>query len=265
MITGKAAIFWYLSAISMILLLAQGCSYKGRNAILKTPFDTDTVKNVFVVNDKADHEGYYNKIQPEDELAISNLQDISLLVKGNSEVNNQGNSSYTTFRVKANGSVLLPIIGDVKVSGLNRIEAAAEIQKAYEAKELKKPLIDVRISNQYVLLMGDVGRQGKFVITREDYELIDLLGDAGGLLPTANKKMVKIFRGDRANPEIIIVNMEDYAFLKNNKLKLQSKDIVYVEPKRVVANAQNVQAYSTLLQVGLVAISTILLIINLSK
>jgi len=132
-------------------------------------------------------------------------------------------------------------------------------------KELKKPLIDVRISNQYVLLMGDVGKQGKYVITREDYELIDLLGDAGGLMPTANRKMVKIFRGDRSNPEIIIVNLEDYSFLKNNKLKLQSKDIIYVEPRRVVTNAQNIQAYSTLIQVGLVALSTVLLIINLSR
>ena len=262
---GKTAFFWYLTATSLILFLSQGCSYKGRNAILKTPFDTDTVKTVYVVNERPGSEGYYNKIQPEDELAISNLQDIGLLVKGSPEGNSQGNSSYTSFRVNAAGSVLLPIIGAVKVSGLNRVEAASAIQQAYEAKELKKPIIDVRINNQYVLLMGDVGKQGKFVITREDYELIDLLGDAGGLPPTANRKMVKIFRGDRANPEIIIVNLEDYAFLKNDKLKLQAKDIVYIEPKRVVTNTQNVQAYSTLIQVGLVALSTILLIINLSK
>jgi len=265
MYKGKAVFSWHFYAFSLILLLAQGCSYQSRNAILKTPFDTDTVKNVYVINDKPYNDGYYNKIQPEDELAISNLQDISLLVKTGGDVNNQGNSAYTTFRVNASGEVLLPIIGGVKVAGMNRIAAAAAIQQAYEVKELKKPLIDVRISNQYVLLMGDVGKQGKYVITREDYELIDLLGDAGGLMPTANRKMVKIFRGDRSNPEIIIVNLEDYSFLKNNKLKLQSKDIIYVEPRRVVTNAQNIQAYSTLIQVGLVALSTVLLIINLSR
>jgi polysaccharide export outer membrane protein len=256
----------YLVLVALAaLLFAEGCAYTGRNAILKTPFDVDTLKGVFVVNSKHGQEEYYNLIKPEDELAITDLQDIGLLVRSDRERYTQRTDSYAIFKVNENGSISLPLLGGVKVSGLNRVEAATLIQQLYEKKELRKPLIDVRINNLYVVLLGEVARQGKYIINREDYELIDLLGEAGGLTPGANKRSVKIFRGDRRNPEIILVNLQDYSFLKNKNLRLRSRDIIYIEPRRIVSNAQNAQAYSSFFQVGFVLLNTVLLIINLSN
>jgi polysaccharide export outer membrane protein len=233
--------------------------------ILRTPFDSDTLKNVFVANAVGDTAGYYNTIMAEDELAISNLQDISLLLRTEKETYNQRTDVYAIFKVNLLGFISLPILGPVKVAGLNRAEAGALIQKLYESKELKKPLIDVHVNNLYVVVLGEVARQGKYIINREDFELIDILGEAGGLTPGANKKLIKIFRGDRSNPEIILVNMQDYSFLKNKNLRLKSRDIIYVEPKRIVSNAQNLQVYSTFFQIGFLALNTILLLINLSN
>jgi polysaccharide export outer membrane protein len=242
-----------------------GCAYQNRNSLLKTPFDADTIKNVFVINSKTDTAGYYNTIKPEDELAISDLQDIGLLVRTEKETYSQRTDSYAIFKVNLQGFISLPLLGAVKVAGLNRTEAANLIQNLYEQKELRKPLIDVRVNNLYVVLIGEVAKQGKYLINREDYELIDLLGEAGGLTPAANKRLVKIFRGDRTNPEIILVNMQDYSFLKNKNLRLKSRDVVYVEPKRWASNAQNLQLYSTFFQIGFLALNTILLIINISN
>lgn len=261
----KAGACFLLTICLAALLLMNGCAYSGRNVLLKTPFDADTLKGVFVVNGKVGQEGYYNLIKPEDELAISDLQDISLLVRSNKERYTPRTDSYAIFQVNEKGMISLPLLGQVKVAGLNRLEAGNHIQNLYEQKELRKPLIDVRINNLYVVLLGEVARQGKYIINREDYELIDLLGEAGGLTPGANKRAVKIFRGDRRDPEIILVNLENYSFLKNKNLRLQSKDVVYVEPRRIVSNAQSAQAYSAFFQVGFVLLNTVLLIINLSN
>lgn len=231
---------------------------------MKTPYDADTVKTVRVINNAPAVADYYNLIKPEDELAIRNVQDMSLIVR-NTEGGNQTQQIYTTFKVSGNGEVVLPKIGAIKVAGLNRTEAAKILQKAYEEKELNAPLIDVRIANAYIVLLGEVGKQGKYIIEREDYELIDLLADAGGVNFNANKKMVRIFRGDRANPEIIMVNLNDYNFIKDPKLRLQAKDIVYVEPRRIASSSQNFQAYSTFIQAGLVVLNTALIIYNLSR
>jgi polysaccharide export outer membrane protein len=252
--------------IGLVALLLSSCSFRNRQALLKTPYDADTVKTVRVINGNlADSEDYYNLIKPEDELAIRNVQDMRLIVRDAQNGNVNAQQTFTTFKVNANGEVVLPKVGNIKVAGLNRTQAAAEIQKAYEAKELNAPLIDVRIANAYIVLLGEVGKQGKYIIDREDYELIDLLADAGGVNINANRKMVRIFRGDRANPEIIQVNLNDYSFIKDPKLKLRAKDIVYVEPRRIASSSQNFQAYSTFIQVGLVAVNTLLLIYNIAK
>ncbi len=250
--------------IGFAVFFLSSCSFKGRQALLKTPYDADTVKTVRIINSNTDAVGYYNLIKPEDELAIRNVQDMSLIVKL-PESNNNTAQTYTTFKVDASGEIVLPKIGSIKVGGLNRIQAAQAIQKAYEAKELNAPLIDVRIANAYVVMLGEVKTQGKYIIEREDYQLIDLLADAGGLTPNANNKMLRIFRGDRANPEIIMVNLNDYNFLKDPKLKLQAKDVIYIEPRRSAVNSQNFQAYSTFIQVGFVIVNTLLLIYSITK
>jgi polysaccharide export outer membrane protein len=249
----------------MLSWILAGCGFANRDAILKSPMDADTIHNAYMVSSEANENTYYNLIQPEDELAITDLQDISLLVRKESLRNDVRNENYALFKVNAEGNIALPLIGRIKVSGLNRQEAANLIEFKYKEKELKHPLIDVRINNLYVVVLGEVSKQGKYIINREDFELIDLLGEAGGLTPAANKRMVKIIRGNRSNPEIIKVNLENYSFLKNKNLKLRSRDIIYVEPRNSSTKAQNLQAYSTFFQIGFIALNTILLIVNLSK
>jgi polysaccharide biosynthesis/export protein len=251
---------------SFLVFAMSSCSFKGREAMLKTPYDADTIKTVRVINNIPLEDSYYNLIKPEDELAIRNVQDMDLIVKKLESTNSSTQQQvYTTFKVNADGEILLPKIGNIKVGGLTRSQAATVIQKAYEAKELNAPLIDVRIANAYVILLGETSKQGKYLIEREDYELIDLLADAGGLTPTANKKMVRIFRGDRTNPEIIMVNLKDYSFLKDPKLRLRAKDVVYIEPRRAATTSQNFQSYSTFIQMGLVLANTLLIIYSLTK
>lgn len=255
-----------LICFTMLLLpLLTSCGFINRDVILKTPFDADTSHKAYVLPTSSYDHGYYNVIKPEDELAIADLQDITILVRKENLRNDLKNDSYATFKVNASGDINLPLIGKVTVAGLNRTQAAELIEFKYKEKELKQPLIDVRINNLYVILLGEVAKQGKYIINREDYELIDLLGEAGGLSPIANKHLVKIIRGERTNPEVIMVDLEDYTFLKDQKLRLKSRDIIYVEPRPAALKAHNAQAYTTFFQIGFVVLNTILLIVNLSK
>jgi polysaccharide export outer membrane protein len=242
------------------ICLSQGCSYKGRDAILKTQYDSDTVKTVFAINHKSDHEEYYNVIRPEDELSIRNLQNKSLIVGLRLDDLTQPQTN-TVYKVDGDGNIFLPILGKMRIAGLNRMQAAAKIQMAYQAQELKDPIIDVQIVNMYVTVLGEVNKQGKFLISREDLQLIDLLGEVGGLTTDANKKSIKIIRGDRSDPEVILVNLDKYDFLKDKNLRLKSGDVVYVEPKRGL-NFHNLKGYAGFVQLGILAINCLLIIYN---
>jgi polysaccharide export outer membrane protein len=247
------------------LSVLQGCSFKNREAMFKSSMDADLSDHVYMTTGLPDTSGYYNLIQPEDELAITDLQDISILIPKERLRNEARTDTYAIFKVSASGNINLPLIGSVKVAGLNREQAAELIASKYREKELKHPIIDVRINNLYVIALGEVSKPGKYLIGREDLELIDLLGEAGGLTPLANKRILKIIRGDRSNPTVLLVNLEKYEFLKNPEMRLRSRDIVYVEPRNSAAKAQHVQAWAPLFQIGFVALNTILLIINLSR
>lgn len=265
MLKAKRTFEYQLIIAVMLISFSGSCGFVQRDVILKTPYDAETINTTYVIPGQDDSLTYYNVIRPEDELAVSDLQDITILVRKESLRNDLRNDTYATFKVSAAGDINLPLIGRTRVAGLNREQAARFIELKYKEKELKSPLIDVRINNLYVVVLGEVAKQGKYIINREDYELIDLLGEAGGLTPIANKKLVKIIRGERSNPEVIMVNMENYAFLKNQKLRLRSRDIIYVEPRHAAIKSQNAQAYTTFFQIGFVALNTILLIVNLSK
>lgn len=255
-----------LTVLMLVSQLLSACSFVNRDVILKTPFDADTSRRAYVVAEMGQQQpSYYNTIKPEDELAIADLQDITILVRKEHLRNDLNDDTYATFKVNVNGDINLPLIGTVHVAGLNRDQAARLIEVKYSEKELRRPLIDVRINNLYVVVMGEVAKQGKYIINREDYELIDLLGEAGGLTSIANKHLVKIIRGDRTNPEVIITDLADYAFLKDPRMKLQSRDIIYVEPRSAALKAHHAQTYSTFFQIGFVALNTILLIVNLSR
>jgi polysaccharide export outer membrane protein len=249
--------------ISLLLLIYStitGCAYKSRDALFKTPFDSDTVKTVFMVNHRSDQDGYYNLIRPEDELSIRNLQNKTLIV-GLLKENLLQPQTTTVYRVDRSGNIFLPMIGKVTVEGLNRNQAANKIQEAYSQGELKDPIIDVQIVNLYVTVLGEVNKQGKYLIFREDMQLVDLLGEVGGLSADANKKNVKIIRGDRRNPEILVVNLSNYDFLKDQNLNLRSGDVIYVEPKRG-SSFRNMRGYAGVVQFGILALNCLLIIYN---
>jgi len=196
---------------------------------------------------------YYNVIKPEHELTIRDLNMNREIFTG---------IEKNVFRVDAEGSIILPLIGEVSVGGLNRQQASEKIRRAYEEKELRAPLIDLQISNMQVVILGEVSKQGTYPLNRENYELIDLLGDAQGFSANANTAKIKIFRGERRKPEAIHVNMRDYSFMSSPRLLLRSGDIVYVEPKISALKIKKAQEYSSFVQLGLVLISTLLIVIN---
>ena len=238
-----------ISLIFSLLMLTTilSCSYKSRNSILKSSYDSNHVDTVRTTGEMDNVESYYNLIAPEDALLVKYTQ--QKLLTDNS----------FTYRVNAEGDIDLPLSGKLHVGGLNRQQAAEKIKAIYITNGWKDPIVSVDIINLSVTLLGEIAKPGKFLISREDYHLIDLLGDAGGLLPTANTKFIKILRGNRAKPEIIMANLNNYESLKSKKLRLKSGDIVYVEPKRGAHN-QNFQKYLGFIQLGILVIN--LLIIN---
>lgn len=251
--------------------LLTSCGVRKQHTLFNSPTDllTDTIKQVFVVNDQGISDAYY-KIKINDQLAIRNVQNFEFGANNiggssSSGISGSASTSVLSFPVETDGFVTLPAIGKVEVLGLTRKEAAIKIQDIYKQKLLKDPIIELSVVNLKVTLLGEFGRQGNFLLERDNTTLIDLIGEAGGINKTADPKTLKIIRGDRSHPEIIYVNLNDINSLASKKLIMQNNDIVVLQQTKSQALSEKLQSVNNVIQPLLVVLNLAILIYTISR
>ncbi len=257
----------YFTIITLMAILSS-CSDKSRNVLFKSAQETaDTVKTTYVV--QAGKENVDNSLQiikPGDQLFIQNLQNPALISGvGEANINVLNTSIAAGYRVETDGYVALPVLGRTKLGGMKRIEAERFLENRYKENLLNNPIITINITNAKVTLLGEIEKQGNYILTKEGTSLIDVLGESGGLNQRANKRNIKIIRGDRSNPEIIIVNLENVNTLADKKLVLQNNDIIYAEARGIFRASDNLNFANPFIQTGLVILNTALLIYTITR
>lgn len=250
-----------------MMLLFSACSTRKEISLFNAPTDvvTDTIKQVYVVNDQG-IETFY-KIKVGDLLAIRNVQNKEFggTVSSNVVNNLPTIQNVLSYEVEADGQVNLPAIGKVQVAGLGRKEAKAKIEQLYKEKLLSDPIIELGIVNLRVTLLGEFNKQGNFLLERDHTTLIEIIGEAGGITKTADPKTLKIIRGDKAKPELIYVNLNDVNSLASRKLILQNGDLIVLQPTKSAAFSDRLQRTNAIVQPILVIVNLAALIITLSR
>lgn len=181
------AILKFLCILSITIALAS-CAARKEHSLFNAPSDvvTDTIKQVYVVNDQGISDAYY-KIKVNDQLAIRNVQNKEFGAtassgSGSNNYQNAGGSinNILSYPVDIDGKVNLPAIGKVDVIGLSRRDAAIKIQDLYAKQLLRDPIIELSVVNLKVTLLGEFGKQGNFLLERENTTLIDIIGEEIG-------------------------------------------------------------------------------------
>lgn len=103
-------------------------------------------------------------------------------------------------RLDSNGKLRLPMIGEIKVSGLSVREAETALENLYRERELlKSPLVTLVVSNyalREVSVLGAVRSPGNFQMPKEmtSLDIADLITRLGGFTPTAKADAVSVIR-----------------------------------------------------------------------
>ena len=250
--------------ISLIILGLTSCSTTQQQLLFKdSQANNDAVKS----NQNNDGNGTSDyKIKSQDILQIRNLQNIKYIVDETPTTTiaaTGGTVQGQTYQVEDDGSVALPVLGHVQVAGLTRAEAAKQIEDLYRKNLLKDPIIELKILNLKVTMLGELKAQGNFPLVKDKTNLIEMIGQAGGLTDRANEKNIKIIRGDPKNPTITEVDLSKIKTLADPRIILQDNDIVYVaQNKRAVKNDQ-LQNFSTTISPILIVLNTALVIYTL--
>ncbi|MBW4890076.1 polysaccharide biosynthesis/export family protein [Mucilaginibacter sp. HMF5004] len=255
---------------SIILCLCisvfSACSYKTKNVFFKTDKQVplDSVKTVYVVQQGKKVNIGPHRIEPGDRLSIKNLSN-PLLISG--EPAAAGVGTEQNYQVGLDGQVIVPVIGRINLIGLTIVEASKKLQELYStgAIGLANPVIEVKVVNMQVTVLGEVRNPGNFVLEHEETDLIQLLGQAGGTDTRADLRQIKIVRGDKLDPQILLVNLRNSNTLKDPRLTIQNHDIVYVEPAKLNGTGDQLQGFTSILQPLLLVLNALVLVIALRR
>ena len=161
----------------------------------------------------------------------------------------QGISGYT---VDSRGYIDFPVVGEIRVQGMTRAEAAAHIKQILiDSRQIKDPVVIVEFMNLSVSVIGEVQRPGRYRIDRDEFTIIDALSLAGDLTINGKREKVTVVRNaGKAEEHVYTLDLTRAGDIFNSPAYyLQQGDVVYVVPneKRMresTVNGNNVRSTS---------------------
>lgn len=210
------------------------------------------------------------RIKAQDILQIRNLQNLSYIVDASTSINGSSAGGGTAagsgqqYQVEADGNVALPVIGRIQVAGLNRAEARTKIERLYRDSLLRDPIIELRIINLKVTILGEIRSQGNYPLVKDRTTLVEMIGEAGGLTERADETRIEIIRGGKEEPRAINVNLKNMDEINDPSTILQNGDIIYIAQNKRAARLDNLSNFSTIVQPALILFNTILIIYTLA-
>ena len=174
------------------------------------------------------------------------------------------NSSLVGYLVNPDGTINFPVLGEVKVAGLTRTEIQKKLEKEIEVY-VKDPIVDVRIMNFRVTVLGEVGSPGRVEVQDGRISMPELIAMSGDITYDGRRENITIIREENGVREIGFIDMTRTDLFNSPYFYLKQNDIVYVEPSyRKVKSAGFFSSYQGIISVGTTIISLYLLINSLS-
>ena len=213
----------------MVVLLA-ACS---------APKEVLYLQDISLIKEEAIDKSYEVIIHKDDLLAIIvNSKDPELALPFNMPLvsyqiggQNVSQQRLVGYLVNQDGNIDFPILGEIHVEGLTRMQVTELIKKRLIEEELiKDPIVTVQFLNFKVSVIGEVGRPGTFDISGDRITLLEALSMAGGLTIYGRRDRVAVIREKDGKRSILYHDLRSSDIFQSPCYYLQQNDIVYVEP-----------------------------------
>jgi len=157
----------------------------------------------------------------------------------------QAQQNLSGYLVDNDGMIELPMIGKLKLGGLNTYEAKKLIvEKA--SKYLKDPVVQVRFANYRITVIGEVNKPATFTVPSEKVSILDLLGMAGDLTIYGRRDNIMLIRDNGDKKEIARLNLASSNIIESPYFYLKQNDVIYVEPNKAKMSVNNTERFRIL-------------------
>lgn len=173
---------------------------------------------------------YQYTIRTDDKISISVWGHDDLSVGSTYGIYNSNEVYGKWLMVDNNGTIEVPRFGQMKVKGLTISELKQNLKDSLK-QILVNPVVDVKILNREISLLGEFRDPATVAVDKEKNYLLDLIAQVGGFDQYANLKHIKVFRQVGPDTHILTVNLTTKGDHRFKNIPLYPGDIV-VAPSR---------------------------------
>jgi polysaccharide export outer membrane protein len=154
-----------------------------------------------------------------------------------------------TVRVSEDGSITLPLIGNVQIGGLTKDKAEKKLSELL-AKYVKKAQVSIFIKeyqSSRVAIIGAVEKPGMYELVGRQ-TLLQMISQAGGFKDTAANEIYVLREGQDGTAASISIDLEDLMINGNQNLNIpiQANDVINVPVDKLM----NVYVFGEVRQPG---------------
>ena len=176
------------------------------------------------------------------------------------EMRISGSPQLQNYLVDEEGRINFPILGYIKAAGMTTSSFMQHLTQEIEAY-VKDPIVNVRLVNFQVSVLGEVVQPGTFNIPNEHLSLPKALGLAGDLTIYGKRDNVLVMREENGLTTHKYLDLTDGEIINSTFYYLKQNDVVYVEPNSAQRQASSYNRNSSVyISIASVLVSLIVLI-----
>jgi len=162
-----------------------------------------------------------------------------------------------SYIVDGEGYIQLPYAGKIKVAGKTLAVITDEVETILKGY-IADAAVTVKMVNNYVSLLGEVQRPGRYPIYKERMNIFQALAMAGDLSEFSNRQKIQIIRPTADANLIKEFTLTDRSIMASEFFYVLPNDVIYAKPMKGKFFQLNAFPYSVILS----AITTFVLLWN---
>ena len=185
---------------------------------------------------------------------------LPVIANNNSLIKAQGELKMQTYLVDLNGFIEFPVLGNIKLGGLSRSQATQLLKTKLE-DYIKDPIVNIRLANFTVTVLGEVNNPGTFTVEDERISLIEAIGLAGDLTIYGKRENVFLIREDNGIKRFTKFDLTSIKVVNSPNYYLTQNDVIYIEPNKAKVRSSSYNQNNVIIISAVATLATIIAIL----
>jgi len=215
-----------IPCVIMLLTVFFFSSCTTQNLMSGTKPNTRLTDSIFAYNPN-----YEYRLEKDDKINISIWDHDDLSVGSVYGIYNSNEVYGKWLMLNSEGTVTVPKLGDVNLLGLTVAQAKEKLTNEFK-KWIVNPIVEIKILNKEVTILGELKTPGKYLLEKNNTTLLDIISRAGDFDFYANKKKIQIVRMVNNKPVAHITDLTRMDSYLVANVQLHPGDVIYVPSRK---------------------------------